>query len=170
MEFYNELKKLGFKFTPAVPSGPVYIMKDGNFLDLRNSKNVKNGDGTGFSTHSDLDMYLIDEGYINPDENINRVLCSSDNAIRCNDGSNFMIENVIGLPNSMPTTDQFESLKNWLYYMMGLGRHSVAVGNDNSTNIFKTYDFNEYLPEDIIKRIKRYYSTGKLLDSEKIKK
>lgn len=163
MAFYDLLRKLGFTFTTSIPHGAAYIMNDGQFLDITASMKVIDPSGTlNKGTHPAIDEFLIDNGYLENNGNISRILCTSDNAIRINDGSNFRSELVIGLPKARPTEAQFRSLENWLYHIFSKG--GVDVGNDNSSNIFKHYDFNHYLPEDIIKRIKMYYGTGELRD------
>lgn len=163
MAYYDLLEKLGFKFTTSIPKGPAYIMKDGRFLDITGSMNIIAPDMNLKATHTMIDQFLIEKGYIPESAEVNRVLCSSDGAIRVNDGSGLMGEILIGLPTTRPTEIQFSKLEDWLYGIMSKGH--VSVGNDNSNYVFKVYDFNEYLPEDIIKRIKEYYSSGKLRDS-----
>jgi len=163
MAYYQLLKDLGFVFTKSIPSGASYIMNDGMFLDITSSMKIIDPSRTiTKGTHPAIDEFLIENGYINSNENISRILCTSDNAIRINDGTNFRSEVVIGLPSSRPTETQFKSLENWLYSIFSKG--GVDVGNDISSNIFKHYDFNDYLPEYIIKKIKIYYSTGQLRD------
>ena len=162
MANYGLLRRLGFEFTSSVPDGAAYIMRDGMFLDLTASMKIIDPSGQSKATHPALDSFLIENGYLEDNQQISRILCSSDNAIRVNDGTNFSRELVIGLPASRPTEAQFASLENWLYHVFSKG--GVDVGNENSTAIFKHYDFSKYLPEDVIKKIKMYYSTGKLLD------
>ena len=164
MAYYEILKKAGFVFTSSIPSGASYIMPDGKFLDITGSMKIIDPTGTvKKGTHPAVDEYLIDNGYIGENEEVSRILCSSDGAIRVNDGSNFRGEVVIGLPEKRPNEIQFKSLENWLYSIFSKG--GVDVGNETSSNIFNHYDFNKYLPEDVIKKIKNYYGTGKLLDS-----
>lgn len=160
--YYDLLKELGFVFTNNIPSGPAYIMQDGKFLDITSSMKIIDPSGKLIACHPAIDEFLFENGYIDPMAEVNRVLCSSDNAIRVNDGSNFLGELVIGLPNSRPNETQFAALENWLYSIFSKG--GIDVGDERSTNIFKHYDFNQYLPEDIIKKIKMYYSTGQLKD------
>ncbi len=163
MPYYDLLKKLGFTFTSNVVPGAAYIMPDGKFLDITSSMKVIDPSQTITSgTHPALDDFLIENGYLEDNGRISRVLCSSDNAIRVNDGSNFRGELIIGLPPQRPSEAQFKSLENWLYHIFSKG--GVDVGNDNSSNIFKHYDFNKYLPEEVIKKIKMYYGTGQLRD------
>lgn len=164
--YYEILKKLGFTFTSSVPTGPAYIMNDGMFLDIKSSMKIIDPSNTLQPTHPAVDEYLIEEGYIDSNAEVSRVLCDADNAIRVNDGTNFLQEVVVGLPKQEPTTAQYNSLEEWLWSMTSKG--SVAVGDERSTNIFKVYNFEENMPEDIINKIKNYYSSGKLRDSEDI--
>lgn len=72
--------------------------------------------------------------------------------------------NYIELPNIRPTNSALYSLQEWLDKNQ---RHYdyIVVTGPNFTNDVKYY-YNDYLPEDIIKRIKRYYSSGKLYESK----
>lgn len=164
MSYYGLLKELGFSFTSKVPAGAAYIMPDGKFLDLSASMKVIDPSGSSKATHPALDEFLIEKGYLGDDGQISRVLCSSDNAIRVNDGTNFSRELVVGLPPVRPTDAQFASLENWLYSVFSKG--GVDVGNASLDGAqVKHYDFSSTLPEEVIKNIKRFYASGKLLDS-----
>ena len=67
------------------------------------------------------------------------------------------------LPNHM-TSAQYRSLEKWLEWGADTGKKEVLVyvGRDE---VNQTYYFNETFPEDIIKKIKRYYSSGRLYES-----
>lgn len=66
------------------------------------------------------------------------------------------------LPNYM-TSSQYRSLEKWLEWGADTGKKEVLVyvGSDE---VNQTYYFNETFPEDIIKKIKRYYSSGRLYE------
>ena len=165
MAYYGLLQNAGMRFTRSVPSGPAYIMRDGMFLDIRSSMKIIDPSEMLPASHPALDAWMIEKGYIGEEELINRVLCASDNAIRVNDGTGlFTRELLIGLPPNQPTDAQFKSLEDWLYSVYQKG--GVDVGNDNSTAVFKHYDFSEYVPEEVVEKIKMYYSTGQLRDCE----
>jgi hypothetical protein len=67
------------------------------------------------------------------------------------------------LPNHM-TSSQYRSLEKWLEWGTDNGKKEVLVyvGRDE---VNQTYYFDETLPEDIIKKIKRYYSSGRLYEN-----
>jgi hypothetical protein len=88
------------------------------------------------------------------------------NYIRCNGDPAVCY---IGLPDKRPTGAQFESTELWLT--------SVVYNDSNSKrNWYETielwnvagtsqlYKVSEYFPEDIIKRIKRYYASGRFYE------
>ena len=67
------------------------------------------------------------------------------------------------LPNHM-TSSQYRGLEKWLEWGYDTNKKEVLIlvgGYEDS----HTYSFKDYLPEDIIKRIKRYYSSGRLYES-----
>lgn len=163
MGYYDALRKAGFRFTGSVPAGPAYIMPDGRFLDVSSSMHLIDPTGTMIPSHPAIDQWLFDEGLLDPNGNFSRVLCESDNAIRVNDGTNLFKELVVGLPPLRPSEAQLEALEDWLYHVYSKG--GVTVGNAGMNGEVKHYDFSQILPEDIVKRIKRFYSSGRLLDS-----
>lgn len=67
------------------------------------------------------------------------------------------------LPNYM-TSAQYRSLEKWLEWGTDNGKEEVLVyvGRDEAS---QAYYFNETFPEDIIKKIKRYYSSGRLYEN-----
>lgn len=69
------------------------------------------------------------------------------------------------LPNHM-TSAQYRSLEKWFEWGADTGKKEVLVfvGSYQDNN---TYSFKDNLPEDIIKKIKRYYSSGKLYENRK---
>lgn len=164
---YNFLKDDEFVFSDSLDgSGAAYIMPDGLFLFLENNRDKLNF--TNKITHGSLDYYLNRRGIIS-DDNASRVLCKSDNAIRINDGSNFSFEVLIGLPQKKPTWEQFNALENWLYYLISKKKYQVQVGDEQVSTVFMTYDLKEDLPEDVVSRIKTYYSCGVLREAKEIK-
>lgn len=67
------------------------------------------------------------------------------------------------LPNHM-TSAQYRSLEKWLEWGADTGKEEVLVyvGRDE---VNQTYGLEETFPEDIIKKIKRYYSSGRLYEN-----
>lgn len=163
---YHKLVEDGFIFNNMPNgSGAAYIMQDGNFLFLEQNKKFFSTDRI---THGSLDFYLIKQGYVKQTE-ASRILCQTDNAIRINDGSNFIFEVLIGLPQFKPTIEQFESLENWLYKNIENKKYFVSVGNELVSEVFQQYNLKEQLPEEVIKKIKNYYNNGILREAKEIK-
>ena len=67
------------------------------------------------------------------------------------------------LPNHM-TSSQYRSLEKWLEWGADTGKKEVLV-YVSSYQDNNTYSFKDNLPEDISKKIKRYYSSGKLYEN-----
>lgn len=65
------------------------------------------------------------------------------------------------LPRKM-TSSQYSSLEKWLEWGYDTNKKNVIVMAPDDSN---TYSYSQDLPEDIIKKIKRYYSSGKLYES-----
>lgn len=164
---YKKLKDLGFKFSSSFSKGASYIMPDGKFLNIEENRDVLDLEPGDISCHPQLDVFVLEKGLIPKNSLINRVLCETDNAIRLNDGTNLSNEVIIGLPKNKPTEDQYKSLINWLYNLMTI-RTSISVGDERSSNVFKEYNFKEYFPEDIVKKIKNYYNNGILRELKEI--
>ena len=139
-----------FKITSLTPDGGViYILSDGNFLDL-------GPDGSHFG----VDDELYQNGLIDYDPyeyGHELILTSIFNAIRCSDGAVTDTDAYIELPPKLPTTEQLDSLKDWIY---GLSSGSIYVEGVK-------FDLYSVLPDHIIKRIKRYYSSGYLFEDVK---
>lgn len=60
-----------------------------------------------------------------------------------------------------PTNEQYETLLKYLDYMSSFKNSSCEV---DINNVRKQYSFNDTLPDEIIKNIKRYYTTGELVE------
>ena len=67
------------------------------------------------------------------------------------------------LPNHM-TSSQYRSLEKWLEWGVNNGKEQVLVFV-SAYEDSQTYYFDETFPEDIIKKIKRYYSSGRLYEN-----
>lgn len=66
----------------------------------------------------------------------------------------------VALP-SVITDLQLRALLEWLENKVSSNTLQVIT-----TNEYKIYNLDEYFPEDIIKLIKRYYSSGKLYENK----
>ena len=133
--------------------GGYYILPSGEFLQAQN--------------HLDIDKWLMRQGYIKKQ--------STDFAdgsqymevklncirVRCRGGKDSWIEPYIVLPKSRLTISQKYSLLAWLDFVMS--RKEKVLIHTEVNNEFVTYDLNDYTSDEIINRIDRYYTTGKLL-------
>ena len=164
---YPELEKLGFRFTDRPSQGAAYIMNDGKFLYIKDNMDLLGFDTSDFASHPLLDVFVLENGLVPEDAEINRVLCETDNAIRVNDGTNMRNEVIVGLPKVKPTEAQFDSLINWLYDLMK-NHKAITVGDERTLGVFQQYHFNEYFPEDIVKKIRAYYNDGRLRETSEL--
>ena len=144
----NDIVDLKDYITEEIPRYSTYILKNGKFLDLY--------DGTHGSFIQYCDEYDIDYKDIIKD------------SIKLNDGKNPM-ENMpfayIELPHSL-NYKQYDSLMRWLENL----ESDSNVEVNTTTGEFKLYSLLKYTSDDIIKRIKRYYTSGNLYEHLKEKK
>lgn len=133
--------------------GGYYILPSGEFLQAQN--------------HLDIDKWLMRQGYIKKQ--------STDFAdgsqymevklncirVRCRGGKDDWIEPYIVLPKRRLTISQKYSLLAWLDFIMS--RKEKVLIHTEVNNEFIAYDLNDYTSDEIINRIDRYYTTGKLL-------
>lgn len=134
-------------------------------------------DGTliGGYAHRDFFDYLINNSVLTTEEvgeYDTDIFNTLFNCVRCTDLEN---ENYIGLPTNRLTEEQFKALKEWLENNFELGRKEILVTanfkKENEAGV--TYNYTKIIedgdwPSDyIINRIKRYYSSGKLVEDIK---
>lgn len=136
-----------------ITCGGYYILPSGEFLQAQN--------------HLDIDKWLMRQGYIKKQ--------STDFAdgsqymevklncvrVRCRGGKDDWIEPYIVLPKNRLTISQKYSLLAWLDFIMS--RKEKVLIHTEVNNEFIVYDLNDYTSDEIINRIDRYYTTGKLL-------
>ena len=164
---YKKLKEFNIHYNASPQKGAIYIMPSGEFLSIENNRRQLNIPYNEKPTHPHLDFFIMDNNLLDVNEPGSRALCYSDNAIRCNDGSNLKDEIIISLPEDKLTEDQYESLLDWLYSIMNYCKF-VEVGSESDFSIYNKYYFKEYIPEDIIKEIKFYYNKKKVPVMENI--
>lgn len=133
--------------------GGYYILPSGEFLQAQN--------------HLDIDKWLMRWGYIKKQ--------STDFAdgsqymevklncirVRCRGGKDDWLEPYVVLPKNRLTISQKYSLLAWLDFIM-LRKEKVLIHTEVN-NEFVAYDLNDYTSDEIINKIDRYYTTGKLL-------
>lgn len=148
-----------FDITDVPPYGPSYILPDGKFVDIYGTTiNDKRLD-----THYDVETVLNDSGLSSGEFDslsLNYTIQEC-GAIRCSTRTH---EHYILLNEERPTTNQFDSILKLLILMSDdLGYPSVQIIADKDT--YKIYNFTDYAPEDIVGKIKRYYSSGNLYEA-----
>lgn len=75
-------------------------------------------------------------------------------------------EDYIALPKDKITIDQQESLEFWLnWYFYICNNNEIAVATVDGKQVY--YNKKEYEPEDIVKKINRYYNTGNLYENKR---
>lgn len=131
-------------------NGPTYILSDGTMLNLSNCKH-----------HSEVEKVLIENGYSSYSyiptggSPTMRYL----GAIRCD-----TIKYYIDLPEQSITRAQMNTLLIWLDFLYNQCKFISVYANEG--RIYCDYDFKEYIPDDIINKIKRYYIFGRLYESK----
>ena len=148
-----------FDITDVPPYGPSYILPDGKFVDIYGTTiNDKSLD-----THYDVETVLNDSGLSSGEFDslsLNYTIQEC-GAIRC---STITHEHYILLNEERPTTNQYDSILKLLILMSDdLGYPSVQIIADKDT--YKIYNFTDYEPEDIVGKIKKYYSSGNLYEA-----
>jgi hypothetical protein len=148
-------------FTNDIPCGASYIMNDGKYFDLPASSIILIGKKSLVVYHCFVDIYVHKEKLY--DEYHSKILVLTDNAIAINDGE--IMPNDIPyliMPEELPSNAQFESLLNWLSHVSEQNKFILVKnrdGKDIGTYYFQTINNeNGYLPEDIIKEIKKNYA------------
>lgn len=69
------------------------------------------------------------------------------------------------LPKKLPARVQFDKIEDILDYIQTHNTSKSVEISIYDTNTHNTYNFSEYTTDDIIKKIKRYYSSGKLYEA-----
>ena len=155
------MKDLGTSSEPI--DGPSYIMRDGSFLKIWEA-NVDINGMSGGKSFSGKAQHLDVDGYISKHEQQFRgSYYLNHNCIRVNTG----FEEYMVMPKVRPNSKQFDSLLKWLdYYFINHSKIQVLDWFGSHVNS-KVYYAEENFPEDIIKKIKRYYATGTLVEKNK---
>ena len=167
---YNDLKEWGltFEFTPY--EGSSYIFPNGEFLNLNQEKNWEKVDLKNVIAHTFFDEFII-KVFDRKLKNISfktqpkfiiqrKILQFTDNTIVLNDGQPYKFNNCyIDLPKTEITARQWNSLLLWLDRLC-LNNKSKELSVAIDTNVL-TLNINEYISDDLLKIIKRFYSQNK---------
>lgn len=139
--------------------GPTFLLPDGKFLDLVGTFGEDSFED--FPCHAEVEAYLdslgLSASYV---EASGCPTLQSLGAIRLN---NLDDNNFIELSSRKPTEAQYEGLERW-FDENSQDHNSVYVAV-SGFNRYVTYNYSDYIVDDIIKRIKRYYSSGQLYES-----
>lgn len=128
--------------------GPTFIMPNGLMLDLSYQG----------AKHSDVEKFLIEKGLSqnNYSTGAGSKTLFDLGCIRCD-----MLKYYMGLPDAQLTGEQYNTLLYWLDEFFRTTSRIEVITPDNQ-NV--TYSKKDYISDDVVKRIKRYYSTGKLVE------
>ena len=136
--------------------------KIGGFYILPSGESIKvNKD------HVDIDKFLIKNKLIEPyDVDFSDGSKTMDDLnsvrIRARGGKDSWISPYIVLPKHRLTNEQYDTLLGWLDFVLNSHGH-VLVHTDNESD-FKSYN-RDFTSDEIIDKIKRYYSSGILYES-----
>lgn len=133
--------------------GPTYILPNGEFLDL-----------TKYSHHADVEKYLIDNNLSDYEyiATAGSPTMFDYGCIRCD-----MPKYVIVLTDKQPTREQLNSLLVWIDELY---RSTKMVSVMTPDNQVIDYNLNEIIADDVVGRIKRYYSSGVLFEKANMRR
>lgn len=148
----------------------MFILPDGNFMFTTISPNIEDDetyddiDVPMISQHDNVDEFLIQKGYASRtdrkpwDETIFQSLY---NVIRFQITDEYV--RYLTLPSTAPNTAQYSAIEQVLDLASSwVGEIEINSGERKNSKI---YSFDEYTVDDIIKRIRRYYSSGTLYEN-----
>jgi hypothetical protein len=138
------------------PTGATFLMPNGLFIDLGASH---------MTVHQEFDeqVYndLVEGGDYVGEFGYTDLFLPRLGFIRCNDGTT-MGSLLVHLPSQKPTREQYEALEGWLDASLSMDMYNyIIIATDKST---KRYDTDDYMTDELIALIKRYYSSGRLYE------
>lgn len=141
-----------FKIVSHPVKGQSYILPNGEFIELKDN------------AHNEIDFLLMDYDLIKDPEYYDSfedlTLVNDFNSVRIGDGKIINHSPYIILPKNKLTSAQYSSLEDWIW---SLEDKNIFIGSSKDN---KDYSLEEYIPEEIIDKIKRYYSSGTLYESK----
>lgn len=152
-------KEFGVSSSPV--RGPTFLMPDGKFLTIADTFERRNS-FEDFPCHAEVQHFLKSHNLTDAsgDYTDGSPVLSELGAIRIND-----IEeenNYIELSPKYPTSSQLESLLRHLDN--NSARYRTVIVTDPGMNNFVTYDYGTTITDDIVKNIKRYYTSNILYE------
>lgn len=176
------VKESELKETTTFTHGPMFILPNGKLIDPSDYAEYE-GFERDESMHSIVGLYILDSVFSNlgfdRDYNLEigeyflSDLTQKYGWIRVNSGSASVDHRCyIVIPTKegiKPTASQYDTLEDWIYYIQDTVKQEKVMIITDGGNQTKTYSFREYIPEDIIRNIKRYYTSGNLYESKNCK-
>ena len=156
--------------------GPMFVLPDGEIIGIDNYS-------IEGESHFDILFNIVDniayhkfdgksiDDFGDYGDVVGEILdyvCNDRKWIRFNTGTTEVEERCyIVLNKERPTNAQFDAIEEFLQYGDDIGKDEVIVyiETSNINPVSKVYSYDEYLPEDIIKKIKRYYASGVLYET-----
>ena len=132
--------------------GSVFLTRDGTFINLGENEDDSHGDIISYLENEDI--FIFDDHW---------QFSENFGYIRMNSGTTTDFNAYIEFLEDKPTSEQYDGIENWLYYVLNSGVKEVEINVPNNKSI--RYSLIDYLPDDIIKKVKRYYSSGNLYES-----
>ena len=135
------------EFASDIPGdGCIFIAPNGKFINIYPK----------LDDHEDLCYWLEEQGFDDIIEEAEWVVTTF-NYVRCRNSLHLCF---IEVPQIM-TSAQYSSLEEWLETRVQTNTLDVEAWSGE----WKTYNLDDYFPEDIIKLIKRSYASGKLYEN-----
>lgn len=140
-------------------NGPMYILPNGQFLDVQKIP--------ACYIHQHLFAEFLFSNKVNFDSyNLMRSIEGRFNWLRVNDGrSDDEFRCYISLNHDKLNSDQYFALLKWLDFISRQSDY-VQVFVDNDPKSYVKYYFKDYTSDEIIKKIKRYYTSNTLYESD----
>lgn len=132
--------------SPVPGDGCIFISEDGLYINIYPQ----------LDDHEDLCYWLEEEGYGDTPADASWFV-DEFMYIRCRNSPHLTF---IELPKVV-TDEQLQSLELWLATKVS----SDNIEVDTPTGDYKRYYLDDYLPEDLVKLIRRYYKSGKLYET-----
>lgn len=129
--------------------GPTYILPNGKLLNLSKCKH-----------HSEVDQFLVDEGIIDGEVVVTggSPAIEAVGCIRCDN-----VKYYIGLSKEQPTSEQYNSLLIWLDNHFKFTKLITVLSPDGVLSVDYSVD-EDFISDDVVDRIRRYYVSGKLYE------
>ena len=164
------LGKLGstFEMSATPIMGPSYVFPDGRFIVIPEPDEMGAGVFVHYKCHSLLNLWLVSEKLTKKSIwDINDMTDILDaGAIKVNLGpipDEDALLNYIELPKKSPTTSQYYALIDWLDLAQSKGIYDIEV-NTYNLGKYKKYSLKDNTSDEIVAKIKRYYSSGTLYE------